>query len=135
MTRHLFSLLICPLKKESKQEMISQSTDDIVVKAREEELVIRAIAEIIREKSQAGQFISQDEIFHRLLERGLIKGNKQGAENVLETLLEKSLERKRRCHKTSHRRERTIFLLFQIHERILCKDPDAEEGRSHAAHC
>jgi len=89
---HVFSLLICPLKREGKQEMISQSADGIAVKAREGELAIRAIAGIIREKSQAGQLISQNEIFQRLLERGLIKGNKEGAPKVLETLLEKALE-------------------------------------------
>jgi hypothetical protein len=92
MRRHVFSLLICLLEREGKQEMISQSADGIAVKAREGELAIRAIAEIIREKSQAGQLISQNEIFHRLLERGLIKGKKEGAQNVLETLLEKALE-------------------------------------------
>jgi hypothetical protein len=72
--------------------MISQSADCIAVKPQEGELVIRAIIEIIGGKSQAGQLISQNEIFHRLLERGLIKDNKEGAAKVLETLLEKALE-------------------------------------------
>jgi hypothetical protein len=90
--RHVFSLLICPLKREGKQEMISQSVEGLSVKAQEEELAVRAIAEVIRRKSQAGHLISQNEIFHRLLERGLIKGKKEGAQNVLETLLEKALE-------------------------------------------
>jgi len=80
------------LEKEGKQEMISQSVDGIAVKPREGKLAIRAIAEIIRGKSQAGQIISQNEIFHRLLERGLIKGKKEGAQNAIENLLEKALE-------------------------------------------
>jgi hypothetical protein len=75
--------------------MISQSAYGIAVKAREGELAIRAIAEIIRGKSHAGHLISQNEIFHRLHERGLIKGKEEGAQNVLETLLEKALEENR----------------------------------------
>jgi hypothetical protein len=92
---HVFTLLICPLKREGKQEMISESADGIAVKTQEGELAIRAIAEIIRGKSQAGELISQNEIFHRLHERGLIKDKKEGAQNVLETLLEKALEENR----------------------------------------
>ncbi len=91
MRKYVFSLLIFPLKREGKQEMISLSADGIAAEAREGELAIRAIAEIIREKSEAGQLISQNEIFHRLLERGLIKTGKEGAQNVLENLLEKAL--------------------------------------------
>jgi len=72
--------------------MISQSVDGISVNSREEESAVRAIAEIIRGKSQAGQLISQVEIFNRLLERGLIKGRKEGAKNALETLTEKTLQ-------------------------------------------
>ncbi len=88
----VFSLLICPLKREDKQEMISQSTDGIVIKTRERELAIRAIAEIIREKSQAGQLISQNEILKRLFEQRLIKDKEEGAQDVLETLLKRALE-------------------------------------------
>jgi hypothetical protein len=72
--------------------MISQSADGITVKTRRGELAVRAIAEIIREKSQAGQVTSQNEILDRLLEQGLIKGKKEGAQRVLKTLLEKTLE-------------------------------------------
>jgi hypothetical protein len=72
--------------------MISQSVDGIAVKAREAELAVRAIAETIRGKSQAGHLISQDEIFHSLLERRLINRKKEGAKNALETLTEKALE-------------------------------------------
>src|SRR5512136_2204481 len=92
MGRQVFSLIICPLKREDKQEMISQSADGIVIKAREKKLAIRAIAEIIREKSQAGQLISQNEILKRLFEQRLIKGKEEGAQDVLETLLKRALE-------------------------------------------
>jgi hypothetical protein len=88
----VFSLLVCPLKREGKQKMISQSVDGISVKPREEELAVRAIAEIIRGKSQAGQLISQDEIFNGLLERRLIQSRKEEAKNALETLIEKALQ-------------------------------------------
>ena len=114
MGRHVFSLLICPLKGEGKQEMISQPADGIVVKARERELTIRAIAEIIREKSQAGQLISQNEIFHRLLEQGLIKGKEEGAQNILETLLERALEENGDVVKLYTEGEEPYFLSSQF---------------------
>jgi hypothetical protein len=72
--------------------MISQTADGIALKASEEELAVRAIAKIIRGKSQAGQLIPQNEIFDKLLEQDLVKGKKEGARNVLEILLEKVLE-------------------------------------------
>jgi len=72
--------------------MISQSVDGISVKPREEELALRTIVEIIRGKSQAGQLVSQNEIFHRLLERNLIEGKREGAKNESETLTEKALQ-------------------------------------------
>jgi len=72
--------------------MISQTADGIASKASEEELTVRVIAEIIRGKSQAGQLIPQNEILDKLLEQDLVKGKKEGAQNVLEILLEKVLE-------------------------------------------
>ncbi len=92
MGRQVFSLLICPLKRGGKKEMISQPATGIAIKARERKLAIRAIAEIIREKSQAGQLISQNEIFERLFEQRLIKGKEEEAQDVLETLLKRALE-------------------------------------------
>ncbi len=115
MGRHVFSLLICLfLRREGKQEMISQSVDGIDVKAREGELAIRAIAEIVRGKSQAGELISQNEIFHRLLERGLIKGEKEEAQNVLETLIEKALEENRDVVKLHTEGEESHFFSSQF---------------------
>jgi len=72
--------------------MILQSADGIDGKAEEREFPVRTIAEIIREKSQAGELISQHEIFERLLEKGLIKGEAERDKNELETLIEKALE-------------------------------------------
>ena len=70
--------------------MLPQSVRVIAVKAREHERVLRAIAEIVRGKSQAGQLISQNEILQKLLEQGLIK--EEGVQDILGTLLEKALE-------------------------------------------
>ena len=114
MGRHVFSLFICPLKGEGKQEMISESADGIAAKAREGELAIRAIAEIIRGKSQTGQLISQNEVFDRLLEQGLIKGKTEGAQYVLETLLEKALKENRDVIKLRTEGEEPYFFSSQF---------------------
>ncbi len=72
--------------------MLLQSVRGITVKAREQERVIRVIAEIVRGKSQAGELISRNEILQRLLEQGLIKGKEEEVQDILGTLLEKALE-------------------------------------------
>jgi hypothetical protein len=92
MRKHVFSFLTCPLEKEGTRDMISQSLDGIALRPLEGKVALQAIAEIIRGKSQAGQLISENEIFHRLLELGLIKDRKEKAQKVLEALLGKALE-------------------------------------------
>ena len=114
MRRQAFSLLVGPSKAEGKQEMISQSVDGISSKAREGEFAVRAISEIIRGKTQAGQLISQNEILHGLLERGLIKGKKEGAQTVLEALIGKALEESRDIIKLHAEGEEPYFFSSQF---------------------
>ena len=94
--------------------MISQTADGIALNASEEELTVRAIAEIIRGKSQAGQLIRQNEIFDKLLEQDLVKGKKEGAQHVLEILLEKVLEENGDLTKVHTKGEEPYFFSSQF---------------------
>jgi len=57
------------------------------------ETIIDVIAESIRRKSQAGQLASENEIFQELLNRDILKGDREESQRLFKEALEETLNR------------------------------------------
>jgi hypothetical protein len=60
---------------------------------RRKDPVIQEIAESIRRKSQAGQLASENEIFEELLNRDILKGDREESQHLFKEALKETLNR------------------------------------------
>jgi len=87
------------------------------------ETIIDVIAESIRRKSQAGQLASENEIFQELLNRDILKGDREESQRLFKEALEETLNRYEDLEKLPDRGEGPRFyssqFMTQSYTRIL----------------
>ena len=78
------------------------------------ETIIQVIAEIIRKKSQAGQLASENEIFQELLNRDILKGDREQSQPLFKEILEETLNRYEDLEKLPDKGEEPRFYSSQF---------------------
>jgi len=83
-------------------------------KGRGRELSAREIAEIIRGRSELGKLVSLDEIFQELLDRNLLKGEDDQAQNQCEVMIGTALDENKDLVKLHPEGEKPLFFSSQF---------------------
>ena len=68
-------------------------SDAYDISLRTTETMIDVIAESIRRKSQAGQLVSENDVFQELLNRGILKGDREESQHLFKEVLQEALNR------------------------------------------
>ena len=91
-----------------------KSVDRSGGKGRDREFAAREMAEIIRRKSELGKLVSLDEIFRELLDRNLLKGDDDQAQNRFGVMIGRALEENKDLVKLHPEGEKPLFFSSQF---------------------